>query len=136
MKPKKRLLTTISHKELDRISIDLGATPSTGISVVDWQNLLKYLGKEHLQTWVYDVVQEMVQPEMEILVQFGIDVLDVGLNFNQVLGYWHKFELSKGYPGSYPKWFQPQLQKDGLWLAFNDLGEPIGRMPMGATFFD
>ncbi|MGM0622064.1 MAG: uroporphyrinogen decarboxylase family protein [Bacteroidota bacterium] len=136
MNPKERLLAAISHKEPDRIPIDLGATPSTGISVVAWQNLLKYLGKEHLQTWVYDVVQEVVQPEMEILDQFGIDVLDVGRNFNQGPGYWHKLELTKGYPGWYPKWFQPQLQKDGSWLAFNDLGEPIGRMPVGATFFD
>lgn len=136
MKPKERLLAAISHKEPDRIPIDLGATPSSGISVVAWQNLLKYLGKEHLQTWVYDVVQEVVQPEMEILDQFGVDVLDMGRNFNQTPGYWYKLELIKGFPGWYPKWFQPQLQKDGSWLAFNDLGEAIGRMPLGATFFD
>jgi len=136
MKPKERLLTAIAHKEPDRIPIDLGATPSSGISMVAWQNLLRYLGSEHLQTWVYDVVQEVVQPEMEILDQFGVDILDVGRNFNQVPGYWHKLEIIKGFPGWYPKWFKVQEQQDGSWLAFNDLDEAIGRMPLGATFFD
>lgn len=136
MKPRERLLTAIAHKEPDRIPIDLGATPSSGISVVAWQNLLKYLGKEHLQTRVYDVVQEVVQPEMEILNHFGVDVLDVGRNFNQDPGYWYKLELIKGFPAWYPKWFKVEHQKDGSWLAFNNLGEAIGKMPLGATFFD
>jgi len=136
MKPKERLLKAINHEEPDRIPIDLGATPSSGISVVAWQNLLKHLGKDHLQTWVYDVVQEVVQPELEILDHFGVDVLDVGRNFNQNPGYWYKLELTKGFPGWYPKWFKVEHQKDGSWLAFNDLGEAIGKMPLGATFFD
>lgn len=136
MKPKERLLTAINHKEPDRIPIDLGATPSSGISVVAWQNLLKYFGKEYLHTWVYDVVQEVIQPEMEILNHFGVDVVDLGRNFNQIAGYWHELELTKGYPGLYPKWFNPRKEKDGAWTAYNDLGEPIGRMPPGATFFD
>ena len=136
MKDKERLLTSISHKEPDRIPIDLGATPSSGISVVAWQNLLKYLRKEHLQTYVYDVVQEVVQPEMEILDFFGVDVIDLGRNFNQKPSYWHKLELIKGYPGWYPKWFKTELQNDGSWLAFNEPGEAIGRMPAKATFFD
>ncbi len=90
----------------------------------------------HLKTHVYDVVQEVVQPEMELLDHFGIDVLDVGRAFNQDPAYWHELELIKGYPGLYPKWFHPQLQKDNSWLAYNNQGEAIGRMPLGATFFD
>ena len=112
MNSRKRIISAINHKEPDRIPIDLGSTPSSGISVVAWQNLLKYLGKENLQTWVYDVVQEVVQPEMEILDQFGVDVVDIGRNFNQVPGYWNKLELIKGFPGWYPKWFKVQEQKD------------------------
>ncbi len=136
MNPRERILAAIDHKEPDRIPIDLGATPSSGISVVAWKNLLRYLNKEHLNTYVYDVVQEVVQPEMEVLDLFGVDVVDLGRNFNQVPGYWHELELTKGYPGYYPKWFRPRKEKDGSWTAFNDLGEPIGRMPEGATFFD
>lgn len=136
MNSRERMIAAINHQEPDRIPIDLGATPSSGISVVAYQNLLKYLHKDHLQTYVYDVVQEVVQPEMEILEHFGVDVLDLGRKFNQSQDYWHRLELINGYPGMYPKWFKPQPQADGSWLVSNNLGEPIGRMPFGATFFD
>jgi uroporphyrinogen decarboxylase len=136
MKSKNRIISAINHKEPDRIPIDLSATPSTGISVVAWQNLLKYLDKEYLQTYVYDVVQETVQPQMEILDLFGVDVVDVGRNFNQDPDYWYGLELIKGYPALYPKWFRAKPREDGSWFAYNDLPEPVGRMPAKATFFD
>jgi uroporphyrinogen decarboxylase len=136
MNSRERILAAISHREPDRIPIVLGATPSSGISVVAYQNLLKYLRKDELQTYVYDVVQEVVQPDMEILEHFGVDVLDLGRKFNQSQNYWHRLELIKGYAGMYPKWFKPQRQTDGSWLAPNITGEPVGRMPFGATFFD
>ena len=136
MNSRERLLTSIMHKEPDRIPVDLGATPSSGISVVAWQNLLRHLGKQHLQTHVYDVVQEVVQPELEILDQFGADILDAGRNFNQDEQYWKRMELIKGYPGLYPHWFKAEIQPGGSWVAFNQQNEPIGKMPLGATFFD
>ena len=83
MKSRERILEALAHREPDRIPVDLGATPSSGISVVAWKNLLKYLGKGHLHPRVYDVVQEVVQPEDEILELFGVDVLDIGRSFNQ-----------------------------------------------------
>lgn len=136
MTPRERLLTAIAHKEPDRIPIDLGATPSSGISVVAWKNLLDHLNKQHLHTWVYDVVQEVVQPEMEILDRFGVDVLDAGRCFNQDADYWYPMEMIKGYPGLYPRWFKTIKQHDDSWLAYNSRDEAIGRMPSGATFFD
>jgi len=42
----------------------------------------------------------------------------------------------KGYPGLYPKWFNPEKQPDGSWLAAGPSGEFIGKVPSGATFFD
>jgi len=136
MNSRERILAAINHKESDRIPIDLGATPSSGISVVAYQNLIKHLGKDHLQTQVYDVIQEVTQPEMEFLDLFGVDVVDVGRNFNQIPGYWQELEIIKGHRALYPKWFNPQQQKDNSWLAYNDKGEAVGRMPVGATFFD
>ena len=136
MNSRERILAAIDHRESDRIPIDLGATPSSGISVVAHQNLIKFLEMEHLKTHVYDVVQEVVQPEMELLDHFGVDVVDLGRNFNQSPDYWHELELIKGYPGLYPTWFSPRHQDDHSWLAYNNKEEAIGRMPLGATFFD
>jgi len=136
MTSRERILAAINHKESDRIPVDFGATPSTGFSVVAWQNFIKYVGKEHWRTEVYDVIQEVVQPGMEFLDHYGVDVVDVGRNFNQEAGYWHQLEIIKGYPGFYPHWFDPRPQEDGSWLAYNTNGEAVGRMPAGATFFD
>jgi len=136
MNSRERIISAINHKQPDRIPIDLGATPSSGISVVAYHNLIKYLGLNHLKNHVYDVVQEVTQPELELLDFFKVDVLDIGRFFNSSENYWHRLELMKGYPGLYPKWFNPKKQPDGSWLAAGPSGEFIGKMPSGATFFD
>jgi uroporphyrinogen decarboxylase len=135
MNSRGRILSAINHKQPDRIPVDLGATPSSGISAVAYHNLIKFLGL-NLKNHVYDVVQEVTQPELELLEFFRIDVLDIGRYFNNYDSYWQQLELIKGVPALYPKWFNPQRQPDGSWLAPGPTGELIGKMPAGATFFD
>ncbi|MEI6138869.1 MAG: uroporphyrinogen decarboxylase family protein [Mariniphaga sp.] len=135
MKPRERVLSAINHKQPDRIPIDLGATPSSGISMVAYQNLVNHMGLP-LKNMVYDVVQEVTQPEIEFLDLFKVDVLDIGRFFNSSADYWHPVEIIKGYPALYPHWFNPEQQPDGSWLAAGRNGEKIGKMPAGATFFD
>ena len=93
MNSRERILAAINHQQPDRIPVDLGATPSSGISVVAYHNLIKYLGLD-LKNHVYDVVQEVTHPEMELLEMFKIDVLDIGRYFNNFDSYWHKLELT------------------------------------------
>lgn len=135
MNSRERILAAISHKQPDRIPVDLGATPSSGISAVAYHNLVKYLGL-NLKNHVYDVIQEVTQPEMEFIEMFNVDVLDIGRYFNNRKDYWHELELINGVPGLYPKWFKPEKQPDGSWLAPGPTGEFIGRMPAGGFFFD
>lgn len=135
MTSRERILSAINHRQPDRIPVDLGATPSSGISMVAYQNLINHLGLK-LDNHVYDVIQEVTQPEMELLDLFKVDVLDIGRFFNSSENYWQKLELIKGYPAFYPKWFNPEKQTDGSWLAPGSTGENIGKMPAGATFFD
>ena len=135
MDSKERILSAIAHKQPDRIPVDLGATPSSGISAVAYHNLVKHLGLG-LKNHVYDVIQQVTQPEMEMLDLFGVDVLDVGRNFNTDPAYWQPLEVIQGVPALYPKWFNPVKQSDGSWLAPGKTGENIGKMPAGATFFD
>jgi len=137
MNSKELILAAINHQIPDRVPVDLGATPSSGISLVAYQNLIKYLGKTYLKSYVYDVIQEVVQPEMELLDDFHVDVLDIGRNFNTAPSYWYELEAIQGHPALYPKWFKIQQQPDGSNLALSpSTGEAIGMMPKGATFFD
>jgi len=137
MNSRELILAAINHQTPDRIPIDLGASPSSGISLVAHRNLIEYLGKSHLKSHMYDVIQEVVQPEMELLDYFHVDVLDIGRNFNTAPSYWYELEVIPGYPALYPKWFKIQKQPDGSNLAISPAsGEAIGIMPVGATFFD
>ncbi len=136
MKSRERVLAAIAHKEPDYVPLDLGATPSSGISAIAYNNLKKNLGLTGGHTRIYDVVQQVVQPEEEILDRFGVDVLDIGRVFNDTDADWYDVTLADGSTGQYPVWFRPELQANGAWLARDREGDVIARMPKGATFFD
>ncbi|MEM2489231.1 MAG: uroporphyrinogen decarboxylase family protein [Thermoplasmata archaeon] len=77
MNPRERVLMALEHKEPDRIPIDLGAMRSTGITAIAYNNLKKYLGIKGGETRVYDIVQQLAEPEQNILNLFGVDVIDL-----------------------------------------------------------
>ncbi|MCA9414138.1 MAG: methyltransferase, partial [Candidatus Omnitrophica bacterium] len=63
MNSRERVEIAIQHREPDQIPVDLGATPSSGISAIAYSNLKKNLGVGAGRTRVYDVVQQLAQPE-------------------------------------------------------------------------
>lgn len=136
MTSRERIMAAISHKQPDYVPLDLGATPSSGISAIAYNNLKKHLGMTQGHTRIYDVVQQVAYPEQEILDRFGVDVIDIGRAFNDREEDWYDVELADGSIGQYPAWFHPQRQKDGAWVAYDGEGTPIAKMPIGATFFD
>lgn len=135
MTARERVLAAINHREGDRVPLDLGATPSSGISAIACNNLKKHLGITEGHTRVYNVVQQVVQPEDKILDRFGVDVFDVGRAFNDKDSDWYDVTLADGSAAQYPAWFRPERQADGSWLAEDGEGI-IAKMPAGATFFD
>lgn len=71
MTSKKRILTALAHKEPDRIPFDLGATALSSIHYTSYNDLVRYLGKEHLvrdkeDTAFMDLVQSIVQIDIDI----------------------------------------------------------------------
>ncbi len=134
---RERILAAINHQTPDRVPIDLGATPSSGISAIAYSNLIKYIGCEDLPVQIYDVVQQLAQPDMTILDRFGADVLDIGRTFNAQPSDWYAIKMVNGAPAFYPKWFNPTLKADGSFVTFDSDGQRIlSRMPVGATFYD
>lgn len=136
MTSRERILSAINHQEPDKVPVDLGATPSSGISAIAYNNLKKQIGIDSEPTRVYDVVQQLAQPEDAVLEYIGTDVLDIGRVFNTDPSEWYDIRLPDGSPASYPCWFKPVRESDGSWYAKDDTGEKIARMPSGSTFFD
>lgn len=136
MTSRERILATINHKEPDKVAVDLGATPSSNISAIAYNNLKKHLGITTGNTRTYDVVQQVVTPEEEIIDRLGVDVIDLGRTFNAKDEDWYDYTLADGSTAQYPKWFKPEPDKEGNALAYHKDGTLIGKMPTGATFFD
>ena len=55
MNSRDRIITSINHKQPDKVPVDLGASTVTGISAIAYNNLKKYLKIER-KTRVFDVV--------------------------------------------------------------------------------
>lgn len=137
MTSRERILAAINHQQADRVPVDMGATPSSGISAIAYSNLVKHIGRSDLPVLIYDVVQQLAQPDDYIIDLFGVDVLDVGRTFNDQPSDWKTTTMVNGASASYPKWFNPTKKEDGSFVTFDDDGQRIlSRMPVGATFFD
>jgi uroporphyrinogen decarboxylase len=136
MTSRERILAAIEHHQPDRVPADLGATPSSGISATAYGHLKRHLGLTTGHTRIYDVVQQLAQPEDALLDRFAIDVVDVGRTFNHRDTDWHGTTLADGQPAQYPAWFQPERQADGSFIARHRDGTDIAHMPAGGAFFD
>ena len=136
MTSRERILSAIAHHEPDRVPVDLGATPSSGISAIAYNRLKDHLGCNTGRTLIYDVVQQLAQPEDAVLDHFGIDVLDIGRTFNADANDWSPTTLPDGSAAYYPAWFRPERQADGRWDAFTPNGERIATMPADGAFFE
>jgi uroporphyrinogen decarboxylase len=136
MTARERILTSIAHKEPDAIPIDLGSTPSSGISAIAYNRVKEHLGINGEPTKVYDVVQQLAEPSEAIIDRFDVAALDIGRTFTTDPDDWYDITLADGSTAQYPAWFTPKLSEDGAWHAANKNGLEIARMPEGATFFD
>jgi uroporphyrinogen decarboxylase len=132
---RQRILASVDHIEPDRLPVDLGATPSSGISAIAYGRLVEHISLRDRRNWVYDVVQQVAQPSAEVLDHFRIDSVDLGRTFNTRDEDWYDYTLPSGGAAQQPIWFRPVLQPDGSWVALQD-GEPIAVMPATAFSYD
>ena len=135
MNSRQRILSAINHEEPDGLPVDLGATPSSGVSAMAYDQLIHHLPFKDKRIWVYDVVQQVAQPSEELLDHFCIDTVDLGRTFNQDDSEWVDYTLPNGRPAQHPAWFQTRRVEDGSTLAYHN-DEAIAAMPASAFSFD
>lgn len=86
MNSRERVLTSLQHREPDRIPIDFGAMRSTGIAAPAYKKLKQYLGVPG-PTKIYDLFQWLAEPDMEVMEILGADVIQLP-RFNSSFGIW------------------------------------------------
>jgi uroporphyrinogen decarboxylase len=132
---RERVLAAIAHREGDQVPVDLGSNPSSGISALAYSHLLAALGAKDIRPRVYDVVQELAQPDDWILDRFGIDVVDIGRAFNERSEDWREHLMPSGDVYLYPAWFKPVRRGDDFFV-YDAQGTLLAQRPSGATFYD
>jgi uroporphyrinogen decarboxylase len=101
-----------------------------------YNRLKLHLGIQPGPTRVYDVVQQLAQPDWEILDRFNIDVLDIGRSFNTEPEAWADAMLADGTVAQYPARYVIEEAGDGSRNALSADGTVIAHMPSGGAFFD
>jgi uroporphyrinogen decarboxylase len=84
---------------------------------------------------VYDVVQELAQPEDWVLDSLGVDVVDLGRSFNDRPEDWNEYSMPDGSVYLYPAWFSPVRRGDDFFV-YDAQGTLLAQRPAGATFYD
>jgi uroporphyrinogen decarboxylase len=130
---RQRILDAINHKGPDKVPIDLSGMRSTGIMAIAYNRLKKHLGYTKGETLVYDVIQQLAQPEQEILDFVEADVVDLGRAFLDKPDDWKDWTLPDGSPAKIPAWVK-LIPQDGGWVVKSDDGTVIGTMPAGVEY--
>ncbi len=135
---RQRIRLALEHKEADRVPVDFGGMRSTGISAIAYNKLKKYLGMEGGATKVYDVFQQLAEPEETIMQRFGADVIQLHRYepaFGISLTSWKPDILPDGSACIVPEGFTPVINKNGGRDIVID-GKIVARMPQGGLYFD
>ena len=77
MNSRERVLTTLNHKEPDRVPFDLGGTVVTGIQAKAYGRLRRYLGLPEREAVIIDTLQQLAQVDDDVMEHLGVDVRNV-----------------------------------------------------------
>lgn len=144
MTSRERVLAAIDHREPDRVPLDIGATPVSGISVSTLSKLRLALGLDQPGDRVrviepYQMLGEVTDDLREVL---GIDTVGIG-GRDTLFGYpvedWKPWDMPDGTPVLVPGGFNTEPEPNGDLLQYpgGDHSAPAsGRMPAGGFYFD
>jgi len=78
-----RVLTSVNHRQPDRIPFDLGSTLVTGITKNAYTSLARHLGRDSEPIELYDTIQQLPVVSERILEQLQVDVRGLIPNFGR-----------------------------------------------------
>lgn len=142
MDSKKRILTALSHKEPDRIPVDFGSTPVTGIHVLPIAKLRRAFGLENIPVKVIEPYQMLGEIDDDLSDILGIDTIGL-TGSNNMFGFpnenWKEFKAPWEQTILVPEKFPVEKEKNGDYLMYPEgdkSSSPSARMPSGGYFYD
>lgn len=139
MTSRERIIAAVNHQPVDKLPIDFGGMRSTGISITAYDQLKKYLNITGGIPKLYDVYQQLAEPETELVDRLGGDVLQVHRlypSFGLSIKEWRKEILPQGVECLVPMDYHPIKNKDGSYHITDKNQTVIARMPSNGLYFD
>ena len=138
MTGRERVLCALRHEEGDRVPLDFAAWRSSGIHAGTYARLRKHLGLPEVRPRLYDLMQQLAEPDDDIKALLHADVEQVHQlcpSFGIAIDRWKDGVLADGTPVMVPEQFHPVRRADGAWeICEGDT--PIARMTSGGLYFD
>jgi len=144
MNSRERVLTAVVHKVPDRVPIDLGSTPVTGIAASTLWRVERALGiiDSSGRVKVNEPFQMLGEVSDKLREAFGIDCVGIGMTRNH-FGFknenWKPWVLFDGTPVLVPGKFNTDPEPNGDILQYPEgdkSAPPSGRMPKDGFYFD
>ena len=141
---RERVHLALSYQEADRVPLDLGASPVTGMQVDTVYQLRQVLGLDAPGTpvKVVEPYQMLGEIKPDLMDALGIDVIGLGKP-STMFGYrnegWKPWTTFVGTPVLVPAGFNTDPDKNGDILMYPEGDRsvpPSGRMPKGGFYFD
>ena len=139
---RQRVKDVLAHKQADKLAIDFGASPVTGIHVRVIEKLRRYFGLPEIPVRVTEPYQMLGEVDPELSGMLEIDVLGISPREN-IFGFenadWKEFKTSWGQVILVPGKFLTLEDENGDLLIYpkGDISAPpSGRMPVSGFFFD
>lgn len=142
MTSKERLQKTLNHQNTDKIVVDFGATPVSGIHVLTVSRLREYFGLAKQAVKVVEPYQMLGEVDNELAEVLGVDVIGITPRTN-IFGFenknWKEFKTFWGQEVLVPEDFKTSIDSDGDLLLYpaGDTNAPASaKMPKASYFFD
>ena len=142
MTGRQRVRAALEHRPPDRIPVEFGATPTTGMHVTCVEALRQHYGLEQRPVKVHEPYQMLGWIEPDLADALGLDVDAVNPQ-KTIFGF-----ANKGWRGFALPWGQQVLVSEQFVTTVDAKGDllihpegdgsvpPSGRMPTGGYFFD
>ncbi len=139
---RQRVQAVLAHKQADKVAVDFGASPVTGIHVRVIEELRRYFGLADIPVKVAEPYQMLGEVDAELSGMLEVDVLGISPREN-MFGFentdWKEFRTPWGQVLLVPGKFVTLEDKNGDILIYpkGDISaQPSGRMPVSGFFFD
>lgn len=133
---RERIAAALSHRETERIPIDLSGHRSSGIAAMAYRRLREALGLPRRPIRVYDPLQQLAIVDEDVLQLFKADTIELGRAFALEDKWWTDWVLPDGTPCLMPVWALPE-RRNGEWVLLSRPSRrPIARMPDGVWYFE